>query len=68
MKKDLIVIAIMSITAGVMFYFNPVQESEVIARLKILCENNQELSCHYIQAKCLQPLRLGQPCNPKRYE
>ena len=68
MKKDLIVIALMSITAGVLFYFNPVQESEVVAKLKILCQDNHELSCEYIQAKCAQTIRLGQKCNLQNHE
>lgn len=62
MKKDLLKIGIVSLIAATLFYLNPVQDSEIDARLSNMCLDNPQIPCEYVVDYCEQNLRKGIKC------
>ncbi len=61
-KKELLTIAFMAVTAGLMFYLNPIQPTEVNMKLSILCSENPEIPCEEIIAYCEDALYKAGEC------
>lgn len=60
--KDITICAVLAITAGLMFLFNPVQETEIHAKISQLCSAHRDLTCSAIADYCLPSLQVGQEC------
>ena len=62
MKKDAVLIVIVAITTGLMFYFNPVQPSEINMKLALLCQDHPEIPCEEVISHCKDALQKAQKC------
>ena len=62
MKKETLHLALVGLTASVMFLLNPIQTTEIDAKITNLCLSHPDKPCDEIRDYCIESLKQGQEC------